>query len=258
MGERLDLVRLDPATLLDLGCGSGADLAWLRRRYPGARAIGCDLSAGMLAHVDAGGGWLARWLPGRAAALRVCADVRRLPLAAGGLDLVWSNLMLQWLADPRPAIAEMQRVLRPDGLLMFSTLGPDTLKELRAAFRGVDDAPHVLPFVDMHDIGDALVAGGFAEPVMDMEVLTLTYADAAALFDDLRRNASANPLAGRRRTLTGRARWQRMLAALEASRRDGRIAASFEVVYGHAWKAAPRAPADGLARVRFEPRAKRA
>lgn len=254
MGERLDFVKLDPAAVLDIGCGTGADLAWLGRRYPRARRLGCDASLGMLARAAAVDGGLFRWRSARRQPVRLCADANRLPLASGAVDLAWSNLAMQWLADPRPALAEAHRVLRLGGLLMFSTLGPDTLAELRGAFREADDGPHVLPFPDMHDIGDLLLGVGFAEPVMDTERITLTYADAAALIADLRRNASGNPLPDRQRGLTGRGGWQRMLAALDARRQGGRLAASFEVVYGHAWKAVPRTRPEGPAVVRFERR----
>lgn len=252
MGERLDYVKLEPAAMLDLGCGTGADLESLAGRYPKAMRLGCDISLGMLARASVASGWIGRWRDGRKRPHRLCADAHRLPLAPASVDLVWSNLALQWLADPRPALAEAHRVLKVGGLVMFSTLGPDTLAELRAAFREADDRPHVLPFIDMHDIGDLLVGVGFAEPVMDMERITLTYADAAGLIADLRRNASGNPMPDRQRGLTGRGGWQRMAASLDGRRRDGRLAATFEVVYGHAWRAAPRARPDGPAVVRFD------
>ena len=148
-------------------------------------------------------------------------------------------------------------MLRVGGLLTFTTFGPDTLRELRAAFAGVDRATHVSRFIDMHDLGDMLVNTGFAEPVVDMEKLTLTYADATALMRDLKAIGAHNATLGRPRGLTGRARWQRMLEALETFRRDDRLPATFEVVYGHAWKPEPRVSADGRAIVRFEPRGAR-
>ena len=151
-----------------------------------------------------------------------------------------------------PVFREWHRVLAVGGLLMFSTYGPDTLRELRAAFALVDDAPHVHGFIDMHDLGDMLVAAGFAEPVMDMETLTLTYASVRQLMDDLRETGQLNALADRRRTLSGRARWQAMIDHFERSRQNDRFAASVEVVYGLAWKPAPRAAAEGTAVIRFE------
>ena len=189
-----------------------------------------------------------------AAALASAATSRALPFAAGAFDLVWSNLALQWVNDLPRALAEFRRVLKVGGLASFTTFGPDTLKELRAAFAGVDRHTHVSRFVDMHDIGDLLVQAGFADPVMDMEYLTLTYADGAAMMRDLRAIGATNATLGRPRGLMGRERWRRTLAALDGMRRDGRIPATFEVIYGHAWKVAPKETAEGLPIVRFERR----
>ena len=182
----------------------------------------------------------------------VCGDITQLPLRAGGVDLVWSNLALQWIDAPPQALAEFHRVLAVGGLLSFTTFGPDTLRELRSAFAGVDAATHVNRFVDMHDLGDMLVEAGFADPVMDMEMLTLTYADATALMRELKSLGAHNVTSSRPRGMMGRGRWLRMLAALKAFRRDGRLPASFEVIYGHAWKPSPRVVPDGRAIVRFE------
>lgn len=264
MAERLALVKLQPAAILDAGCGTGDALAELRTRFPAAFIVGLDLAQAMLvaarrrtaAGIAAERSLLTRLLGPRAGAsgepALVCADACRLPLAGNRVDLVWSNLALQWINEPQTAFAEFHRVLRVGGLLSFTTFGPDTLMELRAAFSGIDRATHVSRFIDMHDLGDMLVTTGFAEPVVDMEKLTLTYADATALMRDLKAIGAHNATAGRPRGLTGRARWQRLLDALEAFRRDGRLPATFEVVYGHAWKPEARAAADGRAIVRFE------
>lgn len=255
MAERLQYVRLTPARVLDLGCGTGADLELLARAYPQAQRIACDWSPAMLLQAHRRTPTLTRWLPwlDRAAPWRICADAMQLPLNGGSVGLLWSNQMLHWLDDPVAALREMLRVIEVGGLLMFSTLGPDTLKELRQAFRAADEAPHVLPFVDMHDVGDMLMEAGFAEPVMDMELITLTYGELADLMADLRHSGSINAAAGRRRGLTGRRLWQRMSESYEMQRHDGRLPASFEVVYGHAWKAEPRISPDGRSIVRFEP-----
>ena len=146
-----------------------------------------------------------------------------------------SNLTLQW-CDPQQVAKEVARVLRPEGLFMFTSFGPDTLKELRAAFRAIDDKPHVNRFVDMHDIGDMLVEAGFADPVMDQEIVTLTYPEIAPLLKELKGIGAHNVLNGRSTGLMGRARWLRMVAAYESFRKDGRLPATYEVVYGHAWK----------------------
>ncbi len=254
MQARLDLVKIDPRLIVDLGCSRAASAAGLRHRYPEARWLGVDFSLPMLQHTDAGGAGWRRWLPGsmRRGPLLVCADVTGLPLRNGSAGLVWSNLLLHWLGDPLAALAEAHRLLEVGGLLMFATLGPDTLKELRAVFG--DNAPHVQRFTDMHDLGDMLVHCGFADPVMDMEVLTLTYESFPAMLAELRAAGSVCAQPERRRGLMGRAAWQRVLVAAETAMRDGRWPATVEIVYGHAWRAAPRIVADGRAIVRLQPK----
>lgn len=254
MLERLDYVKIDPARILDLGCGTGASLSALGERYPKAQVLGADLSEAML---RAGRGsrsrlrWLLPFMRGNASAL-VAADARALPFKSGSLGMIWSNLMLHWLDDPLAALREMQRSLDVGGLLMFSTLGPDTLKELRGCF--ADEYAHVQRFVDMHDYGDMLVECGFADPVMDVEVLTITYAGFDDLVRDLRRNGASCAMHERRRGLMGRERWQVARRRYETLVKDGRLPATIEVVYGHAWKVAPRKTEDGRAIVRFDPR----
>lgn len=256
MGERLDLVTLQPMRILDVGCGTGADLRLLAERYPQAERIGCDFSLAMLREAGEELPWFKRLLPGGRAreAIRICGEAGRLPFGNGSVSLVWSNLMLHWLVDPLPAMREMHRVLAVDGLLMFTAFGPDTLKELCRCFVQADLLPHVHRFIDMHDLGDALVKAGFAEPVMDMETITLTYDSVDALMHDLRVSGAQCALAGRRRGLTGKAIWATVRATYEMHRRDGRLPATFEVVYGHAWKPKPRAIDDGRAIVQFDPK----
>ena len=261
MHERLSLVKVAPRQVLDAGCGTGADLALLQKDYPAAQILGLDAAPAMLRAAAAQAAtpgalnqMLARLLPAKAGVDLLCADFGNLPFGPNSIDLVWSNLALHWHPQPDRVFAEWRRVLRVEGLLMFSNFGPDTFKELRAAFAGADEAPHALPFVDMHDFGDQLVEAGFSTPVMDMEVLTITYDTAAALLADVRA-LGGNPLATRSRGLMGRAAWQRMLAALEAGRRaDGKLALSIEVIYGHAFRPAPRTTAAGEAIIRFETR----
>jgi malonyl-CoA O-methyltransferase len=266
MAERLALVKLQPRAILDVGCGTGDALGEFCSRYPEAFVLGLDSAYRMLdiartrsASARASGRSLfARWFGTRtrtgAEPALACGDACRLPVATACIDLVWSNLMLQWINETAVALGEFQRVLRSGGLLLFTTLGPDTLQELRGAFAGVDQATHVSRFLDMHDLGDMLVHAGFADPVMDMEIITLTYEDATTMMHELRAVGAHNATRGRPRGLIGRARWQRVLAALESFRRDGRLPATYEVVYGHAWKAPPRVAADGRAIVRFAPR----
>ncbi|MCL2523154.1 MAG: methyltransferase domain-containing protein [Betaproteobacteria bacterium] len=249
MQERLDYVSLRPRRIVDLGCARGGSQPGLAARYPDAEWLGLDLAPAMLRGAAAPS-WR-RWFGLDQGPLRIAAEATQLPLAAQSADLVWSNLLLHWLDDPLQALAEAHRVLETDGLLMFSTLGPDTLRELRAAF--ADGYAHTQRFTDMHDLGDMLLACGFADPVMDMEVITLTYDDLDRLFADLRAAGSSCAMKARRHGLTSRHCWQAARAAYETLRRDGKLPATFEVIYGHAWKAAPKQLADGRSVIRFSP-----
>ncbi len=237
MLERLQYIKHGPRTLLDVGSGTGFGSRGLLKRYPGAALVALDLAPAMLKAARAATPWWRRGRPlgrpGRESL--VCGDLDRLPLAASGVDMIWSNLALQWSADLRGALAEMHRVLAPGGLLMFSTFGPDTLKELRQAFAGRDGYRHVNRFTDMHDIGDMLLDAGFAIPVMDMEYITLTYGDLHSLLRELKAIGAHSVVSGRRAGLMGRSQWRAMEQAYEQFRRDGRLPATFEVVYGHAW-----------------------
>lgn len=256
MAGRLEFVKLAPAVILDAGCGTGEAQAVLAARYPNARRVALDLALPMLEATRGSDSLLARIAGAVRGARRppdcVCGDIGALPFASGAFDLVWSNLALQWVNDLPAALAGFRRALKVGGLVSFTTFGPDTLKELRAAFAGVDRHTHVSRFVDMHDVGDLLVQAGFDDPVMDMECITLTYADGEAMMRDLKAIGATNATLGRPRGLTGRDRWRRTLATLDAMRRDGRIPATFEVIYGHAWKVLPAATAEGLPIVRFE------
>lgn len=248
----LEPIRLDPARMVDLGCGTGRFLADLRKRYPKAEMVGVDFARPMLLEARSRGPWWRRALAGPAPML-ACADAERLPLASGCAQLAYSNLLLQW-CRPQAVFAEASRVLAAGGLLLFSTYGPDTLKELRAAFAAVDAGAHVHAFIDMHDLGDALVHAGFADPVMEMETITLEYGSVESLARDLKAGGGHNALAARARGLFGRGRWQRMVERYERERRDAALPATFEVIYGHAWKLAPRTTADGRRVIDFRPR----
>lgn len=252
MQERLDYVRIEPRRVLDLGCSRSGSLPALTARYPQAQQIALDISPDMLsAGQSARPGWQ-RWLGlgNKAGASRLAADATKLPLLSRSTDLIWSNLLLHWLDDPLPALAEAHRVLDVGGLLMFSTLGPDTLKELRSAFS--DGYAHTQRFIDMHDLGDMMVGCGFADPVMDMEVLTLTYDDFDDMLLELRAAGSSCAMKSRRHALTGRERWSKARAVYETLRQDGKLPATFEIVYGHAWKVAPKKTEDGRSVIRFE------
>lgn len=230
MLERLDYVRIAPRTILDLGCGTGLALDALGRRFRRARLLALDFALPMLAHARRRGSWLHRPRP-------VCADLEALPLADASVDLVFSNATLQWANDPARAFTELRRVLRPGGLLLFTTFGPDTLIELRRAWAAADGgrAAHVSRFLDMHDIGDALLRARFADPVMDVERITVTYPDLHGLLRDLRAIGANNALVARPRGLTGRQVFAALTAAYETQRRDGRLPATWEVVHGQAW-----------------------
>ena len=257
MVERLELVKLQPARILDAGSGTGQLARELAARYPKSAVVELDLSLAMLRAGVHAGGWGRRLLeavrPDRHQ--RVCGDIERLPLAAASVELVCSNLVLPWVNSPDAALRECHRVLARGGLLMFTTLGPDTLTELRTAL-GPAAVQAIHPFADMHDIGDLLVRSGFADPVMDAEHLTLTYPDLPALFRELHACGGRTALAGRPAGLRGRGWLTRLETRYSAFRAEGRWPLTCEIAYGHAWKPeeGPRRTADGGAVVRFERR----
>ncbi len=242
--EHLDPIRVDPARVIDLGCGTGAHLEALCKRFPDAELLALDFSQAMLQRARRRGSWWRRTFGARTAC--ICADMQALPLAPASAGLAFSNLAVQW-CDPLAVFAEASRVLVKDGLLLFSTLGPDTLRELRASFAAAG-APLAMDFADMHDIGDALVEAGFTQPVMEMELVTLEYSTLDALSRDL--HAVGAMGAAHSKSLGARGRWKRAAAAYESRRREGALPATYEVVYGHAWKGTPRR-ADGLKVIDF-------
>lgn len=229
MLERLDYMKLAPRRILD--AGSGPPGRALGKRYAGAQVIALDFALAMLRVRR-------RFALFQKCPTAVCGDLERLPIAADAIDFTWCNMALHWLPDPLAALREFARVLAPEGLLMFSTLGPDTLKELRVAA----GASRVHAFTDMHDLGDMLVAAGFNAPVMDMEMLDIAYRDPKSLLDDLRASGQTSARSDRARGLAGR----RFVEALRAKLAPK---ASFEVVYGHAWKGRAREPASKTVRV---------
>ena len=230
--ERLELMANVPARVLDVGCGTGRPTRELQKLYPKAQVIGADLAPGML-EMAAKKQPFFNWRGEKAGF--VCAEASQLPLADASCDLVYASLILQWCEDLDATLLEWRRLLKPHGLLLFSTLGPDTLKELRAAWSAVDGYNHVNRFLDMHDVGDALIRAGFVEPVMDVEHITLTYEHATGLMRDLKTIGAHNVTAGRRRGLMGRGRLKAFSDAYERFRDAGRLPATYEVVYGTAW-----------------------
>ncbi len=225
-----------PRVVLDVGSGTGHAAAAMRKRWPKAQVVALDLALPMLRQAKKQAGW---WKPFP----RVCADARALPLAEGSVDVVFSNLCLQWVEDLPAVFAGFRRVLRPGGLLLCSSFGLETLGELRASFAQADAAPHVSPFATIARFGDALVAAGFRDPVLDRDLFTLTYPDLPALMHELRAIGATNALATRRRSLTGRARFAAAAAAYEVMRNgEGRLPSTWEVLYAQAWAPAAGAP----------------
>lgn len=242
LDDHLDGMKIDPGLILDAGCGTGFGLSLLKARFPKARLLGLDLAHAMALHAarrhaQAAGWrtWLSRLTPHASRLTTLCADMERLPLARDSLDMVWSSLTLQWVGEPDTAFREAHRVLKPEGLFLFATFGPDTLMELRAASADLDAHQHVNRFIDMHDLGDALVHAGFSNPVMEMERITLTYAALTDLFRDLKAIGAHTVLENRRAGLMGKDSWRQLTARYERFRHDGRLPATYEVVYGHAW-----------------------
>ena len=252
MLSRLDYIKHEPQAILDAGSGTGNVVAALRTRYPQATLYALDIAIAMVRRAQGRAPWWQR-LRGRGV-LPVCGDIEQLPVRGAAIDMAWSNLALQWVNDPQRAFTELRRVLAPGGLLIFSTFGPDTLKELRAAYHSADRYTHVNRFIDMHDLGDMLVHGGFADPVMDMEYITLTYPNVRALMRDLQSIGARNVTAGRRPGMTARATLAAVERSYEALRREDRLPATFEVVYGHAWVPQARIGPAGRPVIEITPR----
>ena len=226
--ERLDFYLEAPLRVVDVGAGTGRGTTLLKQKYPKAEVIALDLALPMLRAAKQHNSWLKPFM-------RVCAEATHLPLADHSVDVLYSNLCFQWVDDLPALFGECMRVLKPGGFLAFSSFGPDTLKELRAAWAEADQQPHVGRFLDMHDVGDAMLNAGLRDPVLDVFRYTLTYSEPRKLLEELQGLGATNADRARARGLTGKGRYRRMLAAYEAMRVDGRIPASWEVVSAHAW-----------------------
>jgi malonyl-CoA O-methyltransferase len=231
--ERLPLLRIDPKVIVDLGSATGRGAAALERQFAGARVLALDTSLAMLAASERAG-----------SVAPIAGDAERLPLASRAVSLVLANLVLPW-CRPDAFFSELARVLAPGGALMFATLGPDTLREVRRAWASVDGGVHVHAAFDMHDLGDAAAAAGLAEPVLDVERMTLRYRDVVDLVRDSRACGAVNTAAGRRRALTGRRRWQAFAQALQGATRGERFDVTIEVIFGQAWGSETRASRPG-------------
>lgn len=221
--ERLDFIRIDPKTILDIGAGTGFISQQLQQRYSPAQVIALDLASLRLQEIDG------------KQITKICADAHTLPLANDSMDLIVSNLCLSWCQTELDSVFnEWQRVLKPGGTLLFTCFGPDTLQELKTSFHASDDLIHVPHFIDMHDIGDSLTRSDWQDPVLDVEHLTLTYASVKQLLHDVKLQGLNTFQMPTRKTLTGKMRWQRMINAYEEFRIDGRIPAHVEVTFGYA------------------------
>ncbi len=257
MFERLQYVKLAPQSIIDAGCGTGHASHALLKKYPNSQVLSLDLAMGMLQQTQAGAGFAAQLLNmlGMRRHRLLAGDIERLPIASNSVQLIWSNLAVQWCNDLDAAFVEAHRVLQAGGLYSFSTFGPDTLKELRVATSVDAEHVHVSRFIDMHDIGDALVRAGFNAPVLDVERFTLTYDDVLRLMRDLKAIGAHNAAAGRRRGLAGKSFLRQLAQNYEQFRNDGKLPATYEVVYAHAWKPeAKPALAGGYAPIEFRKR----
>ena len=232
--EKLDYIKFEPKRILDVGAGTGFATYTLQKLFPRAEIIALDIALPMLTVAKKRNGLWSR-ISNKIRFIN--ADVELLPVKDNSIDLVFSNLTLQWVNDLDGVFSEFRRVLRDGGMLLFSSFGPDTLKELRASWQAVDQFTHVNNFLDMHDVGDAMLRAHLAEPVMDTEYLTLTYQDVFKLMRDLKDIGAHNINSQRTRGLMGKGRFSKFQQAYEQFRSDGVLPASYEVVYGHAWSA---------------------
>lgn len=256
--ERFDVMRIAPQTILDIGCGPGTHTTALAARFPEASIIAIDQSPAMVALTAPP----ARGLLARFASMRktprvrgLVADMASLPLPREQADVLWSNFALHWSNDLPALFAEWNRVLKVGAVVMFTAPGPDTLQPLRNALTRAGERAddRVQRFTDLHDLGDMLVQAGFADPVMDMEVITLEYSNAAALWRDLKAQGVTNSMQSRPRGLLTPRKLRAIEAQLDATRVDGGpIRIGVEVIYGHAWKVAPKKTAEGHGIVRLE------
>jgi malonyl-CoA O-methyltransferase len=226
--DRMDMIKFQPTMILDLGAGTGVATAALAKKFKKAQIYALDFAQSMLIQTRKRGSWLRR-------PRCICGDMEQLPLADQSIDFIYSNAALQWSNDLEKTFSEFKRVLKPGGLLLFTTFGPDTLYELRDSWAAVDGTTHVTPFPDMHDVGDAMMRAGLATPVMDVDRMALTYETVLALMKELKQLGAHNMAQSRHRGLTGKRRMQGMIEAYEAFRKEGRLPATYEVVYGHAW-----------------------
>lgn len=232
--DRLEYIKINPSTALDIGCGTGYITHDLLVRYPKANTVALDLAIRMAQKTQdsANKSWK-KWLSKPPA---ICADAEQLPIKPESIDLITSSLMLQWSNDLGNTFKGFHSTLAPNGLLMFTTFGPDTLKEMSQSWSEVDDQPHTSQFADMHEIGDALLQAGFINPVMDMEVITMTYSSVRQLMKDIKNIGASNTHSNRSKGLMGKDKLKRFEQAYDKYKtEEGLYPASWEIIYGHAW-----------------------
>ncbi|MFT4580613.1 MAG: malonyl-CoA O-methyltransferase [Gammaproteobacteria bacterium] len=228
--ESLDIIRISPQTILEIGAATGYCAKALAHRYPRTPTLLLDSSPAMLRHARHK---LQRW---RSRERYIGGDAQKLPLVSASIDFIISSMTFHWCNDLDAVFGECHRVLKPNGLLLFSSLGPDTLRELREAWSSVDSSPHVNMFIDMHDVGDALIRAGFTSPILECDKIIVNYDDVNALMCDLRHTGSSNSISGRKKNFSTRGEFTQMEEAYERFRIDTKLPATFEVVYAHGWK----------------------
>ncbi|MEX1201153.1 MAG: malonyl-ACP O-methyltransferase BioC [Methylophaga sp.] len=252
--DRLKLIKIQPQNIVDLGAGTGRNLPLLKQHYPAANIVAVDIAPAMLYQARSRMRQGIKRFWSDKSIQYLAGDAEALPLADNSVDLLYANLALQW-CDLTTSFAEIQRVLKPGGLLMFTTLGPDTLQELRQSWAAVDSYPHINQFLDMHDVAEAMQQSGLQDAVLDVDRHQLGYSDATQMMRDLKLLGARNQLPGRRKGLTGKQALKNMLAVAEQFRlADGQLPATYEVIYGHAWGAEKQqtVAADGSVRVSLD------
>ncbi len=232
--DKLDFIKLQPKIILEVGSGTGYCTAQLKKCYPSSHVIALDIADLMLNATKNKLNFIQKI---RKQISFTCADAAYLPFQDNSIDFIFSNLTLQWCPDLDIVFKEFYRVMKPNGLIMFSSFGPDSLKELRSAWSEVDNFSHVNNFVDMHDVGDAMLSAKLADPVLDMEMLTLTYKNIFDLMRDLKNVGAHNINQRRNHGLTGKGQIEKLKQCYEQFRTEGVLPLSYEVVYGHAWTA---------------------
>ncbi len=221
LAEKLKVISIKPQTIIDLGSGTGFLSEKTAKIFPNSILVCVDFAQQSLLENSQN--------------LKVCANAYELPFASNSVDFIVSNLMMQWCPDLTTLFNECFRILKPQGLFLFTTFGPDTLKELKRSWSVVDSSAHVNNFIDMHDIGDQMLQSGFQSPIMEMENITLTYEKVVDLMHDLKAIGAQN-VANRSKALTGKTKFKKMIEMYENYREDGKLPATYEVIYGHAWK----------------------